>query len=478
MEWKSDFLCSLRHRLTHVYNTVASPLPSTTMPAPPDNKKPARTTTTFDFGTVAARDEAVSAFQKAGITCKDASIGFTGSKPMLLFVNPFGGVKEAVKIYTSVISPMLDIAGIPHERVDTIEHGHAEKVMKTVELSKYSAFIAVSGDGVLHEIVNGMLSRPDWRAARTIPVGTVGAGSSNAMNRNLGHMFPEYAVLSIIKGHTRSMDVLSVTLHESKKVVFTHLNTTWAFIADVDIESDRFRWIGREKVTLSALLRLARLRRYRAHIGIQPFNPNDPPLDTTTLNNMNDPTLVDPPASPSDTASAYGPRRMLGSAAAADARVYPVQRPAAEDCVSFLTANNLGYISTDFKASHLARLRSGFLDLTMGGRDVMRVGVLKMLVDGRLPEDLENGLGIRSMLARGFRLDPLGWDWGIDKWSAPSETALEGGDGAYGRALAKLNKEVGGVVAVSGEPFKMESMTVEVHDSVLNIFTALWLNEE
>ena len=42
------------------------------------------------------------------------------------------------------------------------------------------------------------------------------------------------------------------------------LSLSWGFFADVDIESERFRWLGGLRFTLQALVRILFMRRYRA----------------------------------------------------------------------------------------------------------------------------------------------------------------------------------------------------------------------
>ena len=52
-----------------------------------------------------------------------------------------------------------------------------------IDLTKYSAILAVGGDGSYHEVVNGMLMRKD---GLKIPVGVVPNGSGNAVAYMLG----------------------------------------------------------------------------------------------------------------------------------------------------------------------------------------------------------------------------------------------------------------------------------------------------
>ena len=39
-----------------------------------------------------------------------------------------------------------------------------------------AAIICISGDGVVHDVLNGMLKRKDWQEALKVPVGLICAG--------------------------------------------------------------------------------------------------------------------------------------------------------------------------------------------------------------------------------------------------------------------------------------------------------------
>ncbi|KAJ3246596.1 hypothetical protein HDU78_006585 [Chytriomyces hyalinus] len=391
-----------------------------------------------------------------------ASTLFAPEKPVLFFVNPYGGVRHASKVFDSIVAPMMRFACIPFVSIETTHKGHAEEVLQSTDVHQYSAIVAVSGDGVFHEVCNALMSRRDWRAARKIPIGTIGAGSSNAMNQNLGHLFVEYGTLSIIKGTTKPMDLISVTLHDSKKVVYSHLNMAFAYLADLDIESDRFRWMGREKVTVSALLRLFNLRKYRANVGIAPLDGPIPP--PSPQSDLNDTTVLDPAQSdPTDITQCYGPKRHFEVTPLNDLQTFPIQLTAANDPLSFFAASNLPWIASDFQASHIAAIDGGFLDVAYGGKDIRRINMLSSFVSGSLPEDGSKH-GIERVKARGFRLQPFGWSWSMDRW--------KGGAAGEEREKARLVKSSGGHVAVSGEPFGMETVTVEVHEKMVTVFAA------
>lgn len=200
-----------------------------------------------------------------------ASLKYSSTKKILFLLNPFGGTGGAKKVYHDVVLPMLKIAGVInlHELVETTHRNHATELAQTLDVSKYCAAATISGDGVFHELLNGLLGRHDWKTAAELPIGTIGAGSSNAIGKNLDTVDPLLATLSILKCNTRKMDIFSVI--QNNTVLFSHLMISWTFIADIDIESERFRSLGALRMTLMAIIRLIKFRNYKGRLYLLPF---------------------------------------------------------------------------------------------------------------------------------------------------------------------------------------------------------------
>jgi sphingosine kinase len=69
-------------------------------------------------------------------------------------------------------------------RTDTTHRFHAMEIAETMSLD-CDAIVALSGDGLPHEILNGLASRPDAIKALRIPVVPVPSGSANGFSLNL-----------------------------------------------------------------------------------------------------------------------------------------------------------------------------------------------------------------------------------------------------------------------------------------------------
>uniref|UniRef100_A0A3Q4G9U3 sphingosine kinase n=1 Tax=Neolamprologus brichardi TaxID=32507 RepID=A0A3Q4G9U3_NEOBR len=195
---------------------------------------------------------------------------------MMLLVNPQSGKGQALTLYNNHIQRMLNEAGIKHTLVITERQNHAREMVKEADLSQWDALVIMSGDGLLYEVINGLLERPDWEEAIRTPLGILPGGSGNALAASIHHYSGASPVTSeellvscgflLCKGLVSHMDMVSVHLSSSPRL-FSFLSLAWGFVADVDIESEKYRHFGTVRFTIGTLVRLASLRVYKGRLA-------------------------------------------------------------------------------------------------------------------------------------------------------------------------------------------------------------------
>ncbi|PWA56274.1 diacylglycerol kinase, catalytic domain-containing protein [Artemisia annua] len=194
-------------------------------------------------------------------------------KRLFIFVNPFGGKKSASKVFANDVRPILEDANIEYTLQETKYQLHAKEVSHTLDLTNYDGIICVSGDGILVEVVNGLLEREDWQAALKMPIGVIPAGTGNGMIKSLLDSVGQpctaaYAMLAAVRGHKRSLDVATIWQGETR--FFSVLMLAWGLIADIDIESEKYRWMGSARMDIYGLQRALKLRKYNGCISFVP----------------------------------------------------------------------------------------------------------------------------------------------------------------------------------------------------------------
>lgn len=92
--------------------------------------------------------------------------------------------------------------------VDTEHQGHAIQIAKELDIHAYDVVVTVSGDGVIHEVINGLLQRGDAREAmKSVSLGVIPGGTGNALVISLlgekRGFDPYFTALQVIKGKSR-----------------------------------------------------------------------------------------------------------------------------------------------------------------------------------------------------------------------------------------------------------------------------------
>ncbi|XP_065301584.1 sphingosine kinase 2-like isoform X2 [Dermacentor albipictus] len=194
----------------------------------------------------------------------------------LVIVNPKSGPGRSLEIFLHRVRPILAEADISHLLLVTERRNHARDFIKNLHLNQWSGIIIISGDGLLYEVYNGLMERPDWELAIKIPIGMIPGGSGNGLARTISHAANEPYVsdpilastLGIAKGRVAPLDLMKVETPSGP--LYSFLNVGWGIMADIDIESEKLRAIGEIRFTLWAFWRVFNLRTYHGRISYLP----------------------------------------------------------------------------------------------------------------------------------------------------------------------------------------------------------------
>lgn len=118
---------------------------------------------------------------------------------MLLIVNP-----EARHGETGPLVPVIEqlLQSASYDIVLTTHMGHASEIARDAQ--GCDAIVAVGGDGTVHEVLNGIMARPEPRPA----LGLIPTGSGNDTRRTLGVSEDiAEATLTLVSGQRRRFDI-------------------------------------------------------------------------------------------------------------------------------------------------------------------------------------------------------------------------------------------------------------------------------
>ena len=180
---------------------------------------------------------------------------------LFLAVNPRGGLKRGAAVLAQV-RPLFEEAGVELAIHETSHPGHARELVANLDLEGLDGLCAVGGDGTMHEMINGLLARPD---KPDLPLGLIPAGSGNAFLYGFGIHNPIEAARRILEGAIHTIDVARLSLDD--RVVYAFNVLGWGLVTDITILAEKLRWIGENRYTVASALEILRARRRQARLA-------------------------------------------------------------------------------------------------------------------------------------------------------------------------------------------------------------------
>lgn len=215
--------------------------------------------------------------------------GLNRPKKLLIFINPFGGKKQAPKIFKKKVAPLLHLAGIVAHVVVTQRANHAKDMLQELNLKQFDGIICVGGDGMFSELLNGLLVRIQreeeinvndpftYLKRPTIPLGVIPAGSTDAVAYSSnGTNDPITSTLLIIMGDQINVDISSLH-HEGTLLRYSISFLAYGYFGDTLFESEKHRWMGPKRYSWSGFKKFLQHRSYDGELQLQMVNMSNSP---------------------------------------------------------------------------------------------------------------------------------------------------------------------------------------------------------
>lgn len=173
----------------------------------------------------------------------DSHVKCKSPPKVLVILNPRSGRGRSSKVFHEMVEPIFKLAGFKIEVVKTTSAGHARNLASSVDFSTCpDGIICVGGDGIVNEVLNGLLSRDNQKEAISIPIGIIPAGSDNSLVWTvLGVRDPISAAIAIVKGGLTATDVFAVEWIQSGVIHYGMTVSYFGFVSDVLELSERYQ---------------------------------------------------------------------------------------------------------------------------------------------------------------------------------------------------------------------------------------------
>lgn len=178
---------------------------------------------------------------------------------ILILLNPHGGKGKAKHIFHKEIAPVLEASAAKITVIETKYSKHAMEIAEDLDIEKYDIIACCSGDGIPHEVINGLYHRPDKgvSAFNKLAITQLPAGSGNALTLSThGTADAATATFNMLKSVKTKMDLMALTQLDKngdEKISLSFLSQCYGTIADCDIGTEHLRWMGPIRFDLGVL---------------------------------------------------------------------------------------------------------------------------------------------------------------------------------------------------------------------------------
>ena len=403
-------------------------------------------------------------------------------KRIKLLVNPYGGAGKAVKICQTEIEPILAAAHCELDIERTSYRGHAVEIAEKLDISAYDVVAAASGDGLVHEVFNGLGKKSNAaEALRQVAVVQLPCGTGNAMSWNLnGTDEPSLAALYIVKGLRMPFDLMSVSQGDKRTLSF--LSQSIGIVAESDLGTENLRWMGDARFTYGFLVRLIGKTQYSCDIAVKAVTENKSEIkrhyarevakrrriaqhrsrDTSSPSSATPSSTALPPLRHGTVSTPLSTSTPTSSIASSTAPAWSPLAPYPN--LGSFYAGNMCYMAEETPFFPASCPNDGQIDIAITRGDVNALSAIKLLL--AVPKNTffdEPGVEAKKVLA--FRVVPR-----FGKHAPASSAAMGTRQPLMKRMLNKLggrsggtSEADGGCFSVDGEKFPFEPFQVEIH---------------
>ncbi|GAB0098131.1 ceramide kinase [Sergentomyia squamirostris] len=199
---------------------------------------------------------------------------------ILMFVNPYGGRKNALSIYKRKVSPLLKLVGVEVDLVVSERHRQIQEILEKQNLDTYDGVACIGGDGTFAEVFNGVVTKEcsdqgipmnsNQLPTPRIPLAVIPGGSTNTVAYCLhGTDDVTTCVVHMVLGLRTGLDLCSVIFGDGSAKLYASV-ISYGYLGDIAHDSERYRWMGPRRYEYTGFHKLLRNRGYKGEITVIP----------------------------------------------------------------------------------------------------------------------------------------------------------------------------------------------------------------
>nr|GAT58647.1 predicted protein [Mycena chlorophos] len=327
-------------------------------------------------------------------------MGVSRQRRLKVVINPHGGTKKAVGIFKKSVEPIFLAAECTLDIVHTTRPGHAYDIGKDLSLTDYDAIAILSGDGLVHEILNGLAHNLHPIKALATPLAPIPTGTGNGLSLNILGFDDGFdvcvAALNAVKGLPMKVDLCSVTQNGKRTISF--MSQAMGLMADLDIGTEHLRWMGEARFSYGFLRGLIKMKPSPLRILIKEYESDKEKMFEALQQRKKNPPAATKPAD-ADLESTQLPT--LKYTLDDEEGWTVVQEP-----LLYLFAGKGPYVGRDYMSFPVSLPDDGLLDIVLQTTNVSRVELLRN--QSAAPKGLVYWHpSVRYVKAHAYRVKPL-----------------------------------------------------------------------
>eukprot|EP00040_Diaphanoeca_grandis_P008022 m.43466 g.43466 ORF g.43466 m.43466 type:complete len:799 (+) comp19380_c0_seq1:87-2483(+) len=165
-----------------------------------------------------------------------------------IIYNPVSGAGKAKKNVDYTVVPVLEIAGIDFKVTATTHRGFAREFATNLNFKTTTGIIIAGGDGLVSEVISGLMDRTDNCIDSGFPIGIIPSGTANAMANELDCFESKSYIeligataLMVARGVTRKIDLIEMKSEDATVCGLSCVG--WGLAGAVALKADQLRWL-------------------------------------------------------------------------------------------------------------------------------------------------------------------------------------------------------------------------------------------
>jgi diacylglycerol kinase (ATP) len=184
-------------------------------------------------------------------------------KQLLLLVNPKSGTGDNLKTAQKIAKKIR--LTWQTTQIDSTHKGFLTDFLIHYDFTKipHDCIGIIGGDGTMNEVLNGILANNTYADT---PLLLFPCGTGNAFNHDINCLDIDTACDNLLRGRTQKIDLLQLTTPHQKHFAFNI--TGWGLVSDINQRSERMRWLGSLRYTITALIDIFINPRFKATVRV------------------------------------------------------------------------------------------------------------------------------------------------------------------------------------------------------------------